>query len=280
MHIKTKDALALVDTVVAEQIYRANSQDGAPTERDLRYTSLKEQPHLSAYIQKVAAQIRGEQGMVKSTELIKQTSHRVKQAIRAVAGKKGTIDAVFLSKAEIERVQDEDVRGIVKTVVELRKELHNWYNKDPENGGVEGVGIDRAYVEGLASKDGRDVVVAVIDSGVDINHEDLQGKIWTNTGEIPDGKDTDGNGYVDDIHGWNFLGSVDGDGQPVNLGPVPMAVTRELASLKKTAEERDLTPEETATLEKYQKEVDTLKASYEKWAAAGKGRKVPLPLLG
>ncbi len=50
-----------------------------------------------------------------------------------------------------------------------------------------------------------DIVVAVLDTGVDVNHPDLKDNIWTNKGEIPDNnKDDDGNGYVDDIHGWNF----------------------------------------------------------------------------
>ena len=51
-----------------------------------------------------------------------------------------------------------------------------------------------------------DVIVAVIDTGVDYNHLDLRNNIWVNPGEIPDnGKDDDGNGYVDDIYGWNFV---------------------------------------------------------------------------
>ena len=53
---------------------------------------------------------------------------------------------------------------------------------------------------------GDTIVVAVLDSGFDINHEDLSANIWTNKAEIPnDGKDNDRNGYVDDTQGWNFI---------------------------------------------------------------------------
>ncbi len=51
----------------------------------------------------------------------------------------------------------------------------------------------------------RSVTVAVIDTGVDIGHEELRGSIWLNEDEIPgDGIDNDGNGYIDDVNGWNF----------------------------------------------------------------------------
>ena len=67
--------------------------------------------------------------------------------------------------------------------------------------------VDKAYSEIIKSKKGKKVIVAVIDSGIDIDHEDLDDVIWTNKREIPNnGKDDDKNGYIDDIHGWNFLG--------------------------------------------------------------------------
>ncbi|PLX05765.1 MAG: peptidase S8 [Marinilabiliales bacterium] len=58
----------------------------------------------------------------------------------------------------------------------------------------------------------RTVIVAVIDSGIDIMHEDLEGQIWTNDDEIPDNNiDDDDNGYTDDVHGWNFIGNANGE---------------------------------------------------------------------
>ena len=67
--------------------------------------------------------------------------------------------------------------------------------------------VDRAYDELLNGLKPKKVIVAVIDSGVDIDHEDLDGLIWKNLNEIPNNKiDDDKNGYIDDVFGWNFLG--------------------------------------------------------------------------
>jgi subtilisin family serine protease len=82
---------------------------------------------------------------------------------------------------------------------------------DYRTDGVFGAGVNRAYESLLKGKTAVPVVVAIIDMGVDTAHEDLVGHIWTNTKEIPgNGIDDDGNGYIDDIHGWNFLGGKNG----------------------------------------------------------------------
>ena len=75
-------------------------------------------------------------------------------------------------------------------------------------------------------KGNRDVVIAIIDSGIDYRHDDLASKIWVNPGEIPDnGLDDDGNGYIDDIHGWDFTDApnlqaegdfIEGDNEPID----------------------------------------------------------------
>lgn len=86
-------------------------------------------------------------------------------------------------------------------------EKHNWGHLDLIKDTIPGMSVDKAYAEIIKHKKGTKVIVAVIDSGIDIDHEDLNDIIWTNKGEIPNnGKDDDNNGYVDDIHGWNFLG--------------------------------------------------------------------------
>lgn len=86
----------------------------------------------------------------------------------------------------------------------------NWQLLDPHQDSVYGTSVNKAYQELLKGKKPHRVIVAVIDSGVDTAQVDLKGHIWTNPGEIPgNGIDDDHNGYVDDVHGWNFLGGKD-----------------------------------------------------------------------
>lgn len=86
-------------------------------------------------------------------------------------------------------------------------EEKRWGHLDLIRDTVPGMSVDRAYDELLKRKKVKPIVVAVIDSGIDLNHEDLKEVLWVNPGEKPnDGIDNDGNGYIDDIHGYNFLG--------------------------------------------------------------------------
>lgn len=86
----------------------------------------------------------------------------------------------------------------------------NWWDLDRTDDSFPGVSAKKAH-NYLQGKQAQTVVVAVIDSGVDIEHEDLKDIIWTNPGEIAgNGIDDDNNGYVDDVHGWNFIGGKDG----------------------------------------------------------------------
>ncbi len=87
-----------------------------------------------------------------------------------------------------------------------------WHLLDKDKDGYYGVSASKAYEFAIGKKlKSHTVLVAVIDSGVDTLHEDLKDILWTNPKEIPgNGIDDDHNGYVDDIHGWNFIGGKDG----------------------------------------------------------------------
>ncbi|MBU2907455.1 MULTISPECIES: S8 family peptidase [Arenibacter] len=83
----------------------------------------------------------------------------------------------------------------------------NWGHTDLLTDTIPGMSVDKAYSEIIGNKKGEKVIVAVLDSGMDLTHEDLVDVLWTNKGEIAgNNKDDDNNGYVDDIHGYNFLG--------------------------------------------------------------------------
>jgi subtilisin family serine protease len=90
--------------------------------------------------------------------------------------------------------------------------------------------VERAYNELLKDKKSKPVVVAIIDGGTDVNHEDLKDKLWVNTKEIAgNGRDDDKNGFIDDINGWDFLGGKDG----TDVNHEQLEMTRVLKQLKK-----------------------------------------------
>ncbi|MFD1615805.1 S8 family peptidase [Gelatiniphilus marinus] len=112
------------------------------------------------------------------------------------------------STASIISTPIENIDAIPLKVSDLTEtEKQNWGHLDLAKDTIPGMSVDKAYAEIIKNKKGKKVIVAVIDSGIDIDHEDLNANIWTNKKEIPNnGKDDDNNGYIDDVHGWNFLG--------------------------------------------------------------------------
>lgn len=95
----------------------------------------------------------------------------------------------------------------LKTAVLTEYEKQNWGHLDLIKDTIPGMSVNKAYDEIIKDKKGKTVIVAVVDSGIDIDHEDLNDVIWINKKEIPNnGIDDDQNGYADDVHGWNFLG--------------------------------------------------------------------------
>ena len=115
----------------------------------------------------------------------------------------------------------------------------NWMHLDAADSNIPGISSEKGYELAVADRAPRQkVIVAVLDSGIDIEHEDLQAVIWTNTDEeAGNGVDDDGNGYVDDMHGWNFIGGADGE----NVDNDTFEVTREYARLKTHFEQADTT---------------------------------------
>ncbi len=97
----------------------------------------------------------------------------------------------------------------IKTTKLSDVEAKNWKDLDLQTDTIPGMSVNKAYTEIIKGRMGTTTIVAVIDSGIDVEHEDLDGVIWTNPGEIAgNGIDDDKNGYIDDVHGWNFLGDI------------------------------------------------------------------------
>jgi subtilisin family serine protease len=136
---------------------------------------------------------------------------------------------------------------------------NDWFLRDPATDRVQGTSAERVYTTLLQGKPSKKVRVAVIDSGIDVDHEDLKDIIWKNEDEIPgNGIDDDKNGYVDDIHGWNFIG-----GKDASVNADTYEVTREYVRLKPlydSIDEKKIKKKNRAEYELWK----VVKADYEK----------------
>lgn len=126
----------------------------------------------------------------------------------------------------------------------------NWHHADYKANGLVGVSSTKALAELTAGKTAAPIVVAIIDSGTETFHPDLNDNIWVNKNEIAGNNiDDDKNGYVDDVHGWSFLGGKNGDVEFDNL-----EFTRVYADLKKRFDgknESDISSSDKEAYKKY-----------------------------
>ncbi|HLS10797.1 MAG TPA: S8 family peptidase [Flavobacteriaceae bacterium] len=158
------------------------------------------------------------------------------------------------SKMVIDVAPITDISNVTKKNTPLTKdELKTWGFADLIQDTIPGMSVDRAYNEIIKDQKGESVIVAVIDSGIDIEHEDLKDVIWINKKEIAgNGIDDDENGYIDDLHGWNFLGDIVEEA---------MEYTRIIKKLRPKYEDAD--PTAIADLDEYKLYKDAVK-DYEK----------------
>lgn len=158
------------------------------------------------------------------------------------------------------------------SIKDIEEDYIDWYNLSPEDDKILGAAVNKAYLELLADKPAkRKITVAVIDAGVDIDHEDLKDKIWVNQDEIAgNGIDDDKNGYVDDIHGWNFLGNAEGEN--IHYANYEFVrILREYDSLFADVKDRDEVAENlvekydlyAACKKEYEEQYEPAKANYE-----------------
>ena len=100
------------------------------------------------------------------------------------------------------------INAVAKKAALTENVKQGWSHLDLLKDSIPGMSLDKAY-EFVQNKKGATVVVAVVDSGTDLKHEDLKDVAWVNPKEIPgNGIDDDKNGFIDDINGWNFLGTI------------------------------------------------------------------------
>lgn len=100
------------------------------------------------------------------------------------------------------------VNIVAKKTPLTEEQSKSWQHFDLATDSIPGMSVAKAY-NFLQGKKGIEVIVGVVDSGTDLQHEDLKDVAWVNTKEIAgNGIDDDKNGYVDDINGWNFLGTI------------------------------------------------------------------------
>lgn len=133
------------------------------------------------------------------------------------------------------------VKAVTKDGQQVKTDLtpKYWYLKGFAKDTVYGINAQQACQELLQGNTANKVIVAVLDVGIDTSHPALKEALWTNKKEISgNGLDDDKNGYIDDVHGWNFLGGKNAD---VNVEAGNLEADREYVRLTRLYKNQDTT---------------------------------------
>jgi cell wall-associated protease len=146
--------------------------------------------------------------------------------------------------------------------------MQTWHQKDYQQDSIAGISLDKWSRLNKKKTKNNTIIVAVVDTQIDLKHEDLQGQIWTNLKEIPDnGIDDDKNGYIDDTKGWSFTGNKSG-GYVVWGNFEYVRIVRESEILYKDKTESQITAQELSNYKEYlraQKILKTETIYYKNW---------------
>jgi len=147
-------------------------------------------------------------------------------------------------------------------------ELHSWYHKDYALDTIPGISVEKWYAQNKKKQKGKNIIVAVIDTQIDLKHEDLQGQIWTNSNEIPNnGIDDDHNGYIDDINGWSFTADKAG-GYVVWANFEFVRLVRDWDSIFKGKTQKEIASQDLINFKEYSRaksKLEETNAYYKNW---------------
>nr|BFF36194.1 S8 family peptidase [Tenacibaculum mesophilum] len=170
-------------------------------------------------------------------------------------------------KLSIERnilLKVSNVKNLKKKEKIDEETIDSWEYKDIETDTLPGISLEKAYATILKNKQPKKVVVAVLDSEVNINNKYFTNYIWNNLDEIAGNNlDDDGNGYVDDVNGWNFLGNNKGS-NIINANYEYVRIVRKYNDQFRNKKESEINQELLPTFLKYKRAKTKLESEYTK----------------
>ena len=173
----------------------------------------------------------------------------------------------FISCSEL-KIKENVTENLSKKEINTNTTVQNWHQKDYQQDALPGISLNKWYSQNKKIPKIKNTIIAVIDTQIDLKHEDLQGQIWINPREIPDnGIDDDYNGYIDDINGWSFTGTKNG-GYVVWGNFEYVRIVREWDSIFKDKKENQVNTQELLNYKEYQRALKMLEGQnidYKNW---------------